>query len=186
MPAYRRTSGRRSGAVIESGCRRERTFTTVPDEPRNDRVQHNTDFAKNVQWHGLSRPRRPPFCPGEVLGVGIDARTFYRTCSRIESPRLDILTRSIGVGVSLSGFLRRFRLCPLAGLSFGHVLFAFHILGNEFGGNEFGVSLDFIMERDIGLHRPADTACHATRGNASPSNKDRQSIRPHSSAFGLP
>jgi hypothetical protein len=25
----------------------------------------------------------------------------------------------------LSGFLRRFRLCPLAGLSFGHVDFAF-------------------------------------------------------------
>ncbi len=125
MPAYRRTSGRRSGAVIESGCRRERTFTTVPDEPRNDRVQHNPDFAKDVQWHGLPRPRRPPSRRAEVLGAGIHARAFYRTCSRIELPRLDFLAGSVGVGYSLSGFLRRFRLCPLAGLSFGHVFFPF-------------------------------------------------------------
>ncbi len=31
----------------------------MPDEPRNDCVQHNMDLAKVVQWHGLSRPRRP-------------------------------------------------------------------------------------------------------------------------------
>ena len=74
--------------------------------------------------HGLSRQRRPPFRPGEVLGVGIHARAFYRTWSRIEPPRLDFLAGPVGVGFSLSGFLPRFRLCPLAGLSFGHVFFA--------------------------------------------------------------
>ncbi len=95
------------------------------DEPRNDRSQHSTDLAKDVQWHGLSRARRPPFRPGEVLDVGIHARTFYRTCSRIELPRPDFWAGSVGAGFSLSGFLRRFRLCPLAGLSFGHVFFAF-------------------------------------------------------------
>ncbi len=83
----------------------------MPDEPRNDRVQHNTDFTKDVQLHGLSRPRRPPFRPGEVLGVGIHARAFYRTRSWIELPRPDLLVGSVGVGFSLSGFLRRFRLC---------------------------------------------------------------------------
>ncbi len=57
----------------------QRTVTTVPDEPRNDRVQNNTDFAKDVLWPGLSRPRRPPFRPGEVLGAVIHAQaSFYR------------------------------------------------------------------------------------------------------------
>ena len=102
-----------------------RSFTTVPDEPRNDRVQHNTDSAKDVHWHGLSRPRRPSFRPGEVFGIGIHVRASYRSCSRIELPRREFLTGSGGVGFSFSGFLRRFRLCPLAGLSFGHVFFAF-------------------------------------------------------------
>ena len=63
-----------------------RTSTTVPDEPRNDRAQHNTDFTKDVLWHGLSGPRRAPLRPGEVLGVDIHARAFYRTCPRIELP----------------------------------------------------------------------------------------------------
>jgi hypothetical protein len=40
-------------------------------------------------------------------------------------PRLDFLAGPVGVGFSLSGFLPRFRLCPLAGPSFGHVFFAF-------------------------------------------------------------
>jgi hypothetical protein len=97
----------------------------VPDEPRNDRVQDNTDFAKVVQWHGLSRPRRAPFRPGEVLGVGIHARALYRTCAPIELPRPDFLAGSLGVGFPLFGFLPRFRLCPFACLSFGHVCFAF-------------------------------------------------------------
>jgi hypothetical protein len=91
----------------------------------NDRVQHSTALAKDVQWHGLSRPRRTPFRPGEVLGVGVHARAFYRTCSRIELPRSDFLAGLVGVDFSLFGFLRRFRLCPLAGLSFGHVFFVF-------------------------------------------------------------
>ncbi len=118
-----------SGPTVEvagtSRLSQARAFTTLPGEPRNDRVQHSTDFAKDVRWHGLSRARRPPFRRGEVLDVGIHARTFYRTCSRIELPGLDFLAGSVGVGFSLSGFLRRFRLCPLAGLSFGHVFFAF-------------------------------------------------------------
>ena len=97
----------------------------VSDEPRKARVQPNMDFAKDVRWHGLSRPRRPPSRPGEVLGVGIHARAFYRTGSRIELSRPDFWAGSVGVGFSLSGFLRRFRLCPLAGPSFGHVFFAF-------------------------------------------------------------
>ncbi len=108
-----------------SAYSQKRTFTTVPDEPRNDRVRHNTNFAKDVQWHRLSRPRRAPFRPGEVLGIGIHARAFYRTWSRIELSRPDFWAGSAGVGFPLSGFLRRFRLCSLAGLSFGHVCFAF-------------------------------------------------------------
>ena len=35
------------------------TFTTVPDEPQNDRVQRDTDSAKDVRWHGLSMGARP-------------------------------------------------------------------------------------------------------------------------------
>ena len=98
---------------------------TVPDERRNDRVQHDTDFANDVQWHGLSRPRRAAFRAGEVLDVGIHARAFYRTCTGIELPGLDSLAGPVGAGFSLPGFLRRFRLCTLAGLRFGHVFFVF-------------------------------------------------------------
>ena len=100
----------------------------MPDEPRNDRVQHDTDFAKDVQWHGLSRPRRPPSGPGEVLGAGIHGRALYRTLSRIELLRTDLLAGSVGVGFSISRFLRRFRFCPLTGLGFGHVFFALLVL----------------------------------------------------------
>ena len=38
---------------------------------------------------------------------------------------LDFFAGSLGLGFLLSGLLRRFRLCPLAGLSFGHVFVAF-------------------------------------------------------------
>ncbi len=96
----------------------------MPDEPRIDRVQHNADFTKDVQWRGLSRPRRAAFRAAEVPGVGIHARAFDRTRTRIEPARLDFWTGLVGAGFSLFGFLRRFRLCPLAGLRFGHVLFA--------------------------------------------------------------
>ncbi len=123
------TSGRHRLSVLMSAYSHKRTFrftrSAVPAAPRNDRVQHNPDFAKDVQWHGLSRPRRPPSRPGEVLGVGMHTRAFYRTCSRIELPRPDFWARSVGGSFSLSDFLRRFRFCPLAGLSFGHVFFAF-------------------------------------------------------------
>jgi len=73
----------------------------------------------------LSRPRRPTFRPGEVLGAGIHDRAFYRRCSRIEMPGPDFLAGLGGVGFWLSGFLERFRLCSLAGLGFGHGCFAF-------------------------------------------------------------
>jgi hypothetical protein len=77
------------------------------------------------EWHGLSRPRRAASRPGEGPGAGIRAWALYRTRSRIELPRPDLSAGSVGVGFLLSGFLRRFRLCPLAGLSFGHVDCAF-------------------------------------------------------------
>ena len=118
-------SGRCGQASITTAFSQNRTFTTVPDEPRNDRVQHNTDLAKDVQWHGLSRPRRPPSGPGEVPGAGLHGRALYRARSRIELPRPEFLAVLVGVGFSLSRFLCRFRLCPLAGLGFGHVFIAF-------------------------------------------------------------
>ncbi len=96
-----------------------------PASPGMTAFNTTRSLAKDVQWHGLSRARRPPFRPGEILDVGVHARAFYRTCSRIELPGLDFLAGSVGVGFSLSGFLRRFRLCPLAGPSFGHAVFAF-------------------------------------------------------------
>ena len=90
-----------------------------------DRVRHDTDFAEDVRWHGLSRPCRAPSRPGEVLDVGIHVRALYRTWSRIELPRPDFLAGLAGVGFPLFGFLPRLRLCPLAGPGFGHVFFAF-------------------------------------------------------------
>ena len=67
---------------------------------------------KDVRWPGLSRPRRAPFRAGEVLDVGILDRAFYRTGTRIELPEPKFLGGSVGFGFPLSGFLRRFRLCP--------------------------------------------------------------------------
>ncbi len=81
--------------------------------------------AKDSQWQGLSRSRRPLSRPGEIRRVGIYGRAFHRTCCRIELAPPDLLAGSFSVGFSLSGFLRRFRLCPLAGLSFGHGVFTF-------------------------------------------------------------
>ena len=97
----------------------------LPDEPLSDRIQPNTDVTKNVQLDGLSRPRRPPFPAAETLNVGIHTRTFYRTCPGIELTLSDHLAGSVGVGFRLSGFLRSFRLCPLASLGFGHFLSTF-------------------------------------------------------------
>jgi len=122
---FLRLTHRRGGHLATADSSHKATFTTVPDEPRNDRVQHDTDFAKDVQWHGLSRPRRPPSGPGEVLGAGLHGRALYRARSRIELPRPEFLAVLVGVGFSLSRFLWRFRLCPLAGLGFGHVFIAF-------------------------------------------------------------
>ena len=76
---------------------------------------------------GLSRPRRASFRPGEGPGAGIGARALYRTWARIESPRMDVPAGPVGGGFLLSGLLRRFRLRPLAGPGFGHILFTFPI-----------------------------------------------------------
>ena len=73
---------------------------------------------------GLSRPRRAASHPGEALGLGIQTRALYRTRSRTELPRLVSLSGSLCLGLRLSGFLSRLRLCPLAGPRFGHVFFA--------------------------------------------------------------
>ena len=100
----------------------------VPDEPDNARVHQSTNFVKDVQLHGLSRPRRPSSGPSKVVSSGIHTRAFYRTCPRIELSRPDSLVESISVGFSLSGFLGRFCLCSLAGLSFGHIFFALLVL----------------------------------------------------------
>ena len=100
----------------------------VPDQADNARVHHKTNCMKNVQLHGLSRPRRPPSGPGEVLGPGIHTRAFNRTCSRIELPWPDFLAESVGVGFSLSGFLSRFCLRSLASFSFSHVFLALLLL----------------------------------------------------------
>jgi hypothetical protein len=106
------------------GTSQERTFKAVPDKHRNDGAKHHTDVAKGVQWHGLSRPGRAPSRSADVRGVGFH-RAFYRTRSRIELPRSDILVGLVGIGFALFGFLPCLRLCPLAGLGFGHVIFAF-------------------------------------------------------------
>ncbi len=74
---------------------------------------------------GLIRPCCAPSRPAEVLGVGIHARAFDRTGSRIEPPWVDWLAGPVGVGFSLSDFLRRLRLRPFAGPGFGHIGFAF-------------------------------------------------------------
>ena len=68
--------------------------------------------------------RGSPYRAGEVLGFSIHVQAFYRTRSRIELPRPDGMAGLVGAGFSLSGLLRRFRLRPLAGPSFGHVCVA--------------------------------------------------------------
>ena len=72
----------------------------------------------------LSPPRRAASRPAEVAG-GIAARAFNRTRPRIELSRFDMVAGSVGVGLPLLDFLRRFRLCPLAGPGFGHAFLFF-------------------------------------------------------------
>lgn len=77
-------------------------------------------------FRDLARPRRPPSRPGEAYVAGVLCRAFYRTGSRIELSRPDLVVGSVGLGVPFFGFLRRMRLCPFAGPRFGHVVLAFH------------------------------------------------------------
>ena len=60
--------------------------------------------------------RAAPVSLGTVLGVDTYARALCLARFWIELPRLDFLVGSVSVGFSPSGFLRRFRLCSLAGL----------------------------------------------------------------------
>ena len=95
----------RSGSLTDS-------FRLLSECPLYLHVQRNLDFVKDVRWPGLSRPRRAPFRAGEVLDVGILDRAFYRTGTRIELPEPNFWGGSVGFDFPLSGFLRRFRLCP--------------------------------------------------------------------------
>jgi hypothetical protein len=72
----------------------------------------------------LDRPA-PRFAPPKVLALVFTRGLFIELVPGSNFPGWFFLAGSVGVGFSLSGFLPRFRLCPLAGFSFGHVFFAF-------------------------------------------------------------
>ena len=88
-----------------------------------NRAQRSLGLAKQVRWRGLSRPRSPPFGSGEILDVGIPGRALDQTWSGIELPQPNSWARLVGIGFSLLDLLRRFRLCPRAGLRLGHFFF---------------------------------------------------------------
>ena len=67
----------------------------------------------------------PRLAPAKFPVLAFARGALYRTWPRIELPRANMLIRPVGVGFTFSGFLRGFRLCPLAGLGFGHVVLAF-------------------------------------------------------------
>jgi hypothetical protein len=121
--------GRRSSLAMRRLviASRERS-STRPKETggaiRRQSLEDSRDGEQFHPWHDLSRPRRSPSCPTQILGAGIHTRTFYRTDPGIKLTLSDDLARSLGVGFPLSGFLRSFRLCSLASLSFGHFLSA--------------------------------------------------------------
>ena len=67
----------------------------------------------------------PRFAPVKLLTLAFTPELFIESALGSNCPRSDLLTGPVGVDFWLSGFLCRFRLCSLAGLSFGHVFFAF-------------------------------------------------------------
>ncbi len=70
----------------------------------------------------------PRLAPAKFLVLAFTAGPFIEPAPGSNCPGRICWPGRFGVGFSLSRFLRRVRLCPLAGLGFGHVFFALLVL----------------------------------------------------------